>query len=184
MGSQETSPDEHVEDGRRESANQRADRNWSELLQELRVMQTGTQILTGFLLAVAFQQRFTEMDTFQLTLYIILVILAAIATVLVLAPVSVHRLNFRRHLKPEIVTTASRLAMISLAVVGVLTIGVAALVIDFVVGRGAGITTIVLGFIAVAAAWLLLPRFTKYVGNGDDNTAGSRTHTGTGGPHD
>ncbi len=69
-------------DGRDETENERADRNWEELLQELRVMQTGTQILTGFLLAVAFQPRFTEMDEFQRDLYVVLVALAAIATIL------------------------------------------------------------------------------------------------------
>ena len=49
-------------DGRDETLDERMDRNWNEMLQELRVTQTGTQILTGFLLAIAFQNRFTELD--------------------------------------------------------------------------------------------------------------------------
>ena len=53
------SPDD---DGRGESSNQRLDRNWQEMLQELRVMQTGIQILTGFLLTLPFQSRFEELD--------------------------------------------------------------------------------------------------------------------------
>ena len=54
-------------DGRDETVDERMDRNWNEMLQELRVTQTGTQILTGFLLAIAFQNRFAELDRFQQT---------------------------------------------------------------------------------------------------------------------
>lgn len=157
-----TNQDSLSDDGRDETANERADRNWEELLQELRVMQTGTQVLGGFLLAVAFQTRFTELDQFQLTLYIVLVVLAALATVLALAPVSIHRLNFRRQRKPAIVATASKITTATLGVVGLLTVGVATLIIDFVVGRTAGITTIIVGLAVVALAWLRLPRLATH----------------------
>jgi len=65
------------DDGRNETQAERLDRNWNEILQELRVVQTGTQILTGFLLTVAFQQRFEDLDRFQVTVYLVLVALAA-----------------------------------------------------------------------------------------------------------
>src|SRR4051812_54068 len=90
-------------DGRDETPNERADRNWDELMQELRVMQTGTQILTGFLLAVAFQPRFTDMDALQVDVYVVLVVLASLATILALAPVVMHRALFGRRRKPELV---------------------------------------------------------------------------------
>src|SRR5665647_3722751 len=73
-------PDVDPSDGRRESVNQRMDRNWTELLQELRVTETGVQILTGFLLTVPFQQRFTVLDHYQRTVYLCLVVLAITAT--------------------------------------------------------------------------------------------------------
>ena len=60
-------------DGRDESLNERMDRNWNEILQELRVTQTGTQIFTGFLLTIAFQARFSELTTFQIRTYLVLV---------------------------------------------------------------------------------------------------------------
>jgi hypothetical protein len=101
-------------DGRDETPNERADRNWNELLQELRVMQTGTQILTGFLLAVAFQPRFTDMDEFQRDLYVVLVGLAALATILALAPVGMHRAFFGLRRKPELVKIAARIVTIDL----------------------------------------------------------------------
>jgi Family of unknown function (DUF6328) len=83
-------------DGRDETETERLDRNWSELLQELRVTQTGTQIITGFLLTLAFKQRFTDLDQFQIDVYLVLVVIAAFTTALGLAPVSLHRSLFRR----------------------------------------------------------------------------------------
>ena len=78
-------------DGRNETLNERMDRNWNEILQELRVTQTGTQIFTGFLLTIAFQQRFSELTTFQVRVYLILVVTAVLTTALGLAPVNFHR---------------------------------------------------------------------------------------------
>ena len=80
----------------RESETDRLERNWSELLQELRVTQTGTQILTGFLLTLAFQPRFADLDQFQIDVYLVLVILAALTTALALAPVRAARMTSTR----------------------------------------------------------------------------------------
>ena len=82
------------------------DRNWNEMLQELRVTQTGTQILTGFLLAIAFQNRFSELTTFQVRVYLTLVLAAVLTTALALAPVNLHRVLFRKHAKEVVVEVA------------------------------------------------------------------------------
>lgn len=148
-------------DGRDETPNERADRNWDELLQELRVMQTGTQILTGFLLAVAFQPRFTDMDELQRDLYVVLVALAAIATILALAPVGMHRAFFGRRRKPELVRIAARIVKIDLLVIGALTIGVTTLIVDFTVNRTAGLIALVAAIVAVGALWVVLPRIIR-----------------------
>ena len=148
-------------DGRDETANERADRNWDELLQELRVMQTGTQILTGFLLAVAFQPRFTDMDELQRDLYVVLVALAAVATILALAPVGMHRALFGRRRKPELVRIAARIVRIDLIVIGALTIGVTTLIVDFTVNRTAGLIALVAALVLVAALWVALPRIMR-----------------------
>lgn len=145
-------------DGRDETPNERADRNWDELLQELRVMQTGTQILTGFLLAVAFQPRFTDMDALQRDLYVVLVALAAVATILALAPVGMHRAFFGRRRKPELVHIAARIVKIDLVVIGALTIGVTTLIVDFTVDRTAGLIALVAALVLVVSLWLVLPR--------------------------
>lgn len=148
-------------DGRDETRNERADRNWDELLQELRVMQTGTQILTGFLLAVAFQPRFEDMDEFQRDLYVVLVALAALATILALAPVGMHRAIFGRRRKPELVRVAARIVKIDLVVIAALTVGVTTLIIDFTVNRAAGLIALVASLVTIAVLSLVLPRLVR-----------------------
>lgn len=136
------------EDGRPESATQRADRNWSEILQELRVTQTGTQLISGFLLAIAFQQRFGSLTPFQVGFYLVLVMLAAGCTALGLAPVALHRRLFRHHEKIQTVSIANRLLRITIGLVALLTSGVVSFVFDVTLGpvaalvAGAGILVV------------------------------------------
>ncbi len=144
-------------DGRTETPNERADRNWSELLQELRVMQTGVQILTGFLLTLPFQSRFADLDRYQVNVYLALVIAAVIATALIVAPVSVHRALFRKRMKGNIVTLTDRITRIALAVLALVITGVAVLVFDVVVGRTAGIVAGSAALVVMVLLWVLLP---------------------------
>jgi Family of unknown function (DUF6328) len=141
-------------DGRDESLNERMDRNWNEILQELRVTQTGTQIFTGFLLTIAFQTRFDELTTFQLRVYLVLVIAAVLTTALGLAPVNLHRGLFREGAKVTIVQTAHIIMRITLAGVAVMLIGTMLLIFDLVVGRtaalvAAGVMLLIVIIIAV-----------------------------------
>jgi hypothetical protein len=146
-------------DGRDESLNERMDRNWNEILQELRVTQTGTQIFTGFLLTIAFQTRFTELTTFQVRVYLVLVVAAVLTTALGLAPVSLHRGLFRKGAKMIIVETAHIIMRIILAGVAVMLIGTMLLIFDLVVGRNAalivaGLTLLVVIILALLPAVL------------------------------
>ena len=141
-------------DGRDESLNERMDRNWNEILQELRVTQTGTQIFTGFLLTIAFQTRFDELTTFQLRVYLVLVMAAVLTTALGLAPVNLHRGLFREGAKVTVVQTAHIIMRITLAGVAVMLIGTMLLIFDLVVGRtaalvAAGVMLLIVIIIAV-----------------------------------
>ncbi|WP_104175580.1 DUF6328 family protein [Arthrobacter sp. Y81] len=126
-------------DGRNESVNQQMDRNWGELLQELRVLQTGVQILAGFLLTIPFQERFESLDDYQVGLYLTNVLLAALVTAVILLPVSVHRRLFRKQLKSTLVASADRIAKVALGGVALLSAGTASLVFDVTAGRNAGL---------------------------------------------
>jgi hypothetical protein len=126
-------------------------------MQELRVMQTGTQVLSGFLLAVAFQPRFTELDPLQVGLYLVLVGLAALATILALAPVGMHRSLFGRRRKPDLVRIAARLVKANLVVVGILSVGVTVLIVDFALDRTVSVVALIVGAVVVLGLWLVLP---------------------------
>ena len=140
-----------------ETPSERADRNWNELMQELRVMQTGTQILSGFLLAVAFQPRFAELDDLQRALYVTLVLLAATATVLALTPVGLHRMLFQERRKIQLVRVTNRLVKGNLIVIGAVTVGVVALILDVAVDRTTAIVVAVIGVIVILVLWVGLP---------------------------
>jgi hypothetical protein len=144
-------------DGRHESVNERMDRNWNELLQELRVAQTGVQILTGFLLTVPFQQRFGDLDEYQRAVYLVLVVLAVAATGFIVAPVSLHRILFRRGLKRELVDSADTLAQTGLAMLGLVLAGAALLLFDVVVDRTAGIVAGAATLVGLSVVWIVVP---------------------------
>ncbi|ACL38243.1 conserved hypothetical protein [Pseudarthrobacter chlorophenolicus A6] len=126
--------------GRNETREEQLDRNWAELLQELRVLQTGVQILAGFLLTLPFQSRFEDLDSFQETLYLANVVVAALTTAFILLPVSVHRRLFRKRLKETLVSSADSITKIALGGIALLSAGTAALVFDVTAGREAGLT--------------------------------------------
>ncbi len=141
--------------GRDETADERADRNFSDILQELRVVLTGTQLISGFLLAVAFQSRFEDLDADEIQHYLVLVAIAALATLLGLTPVLVHRLHFQRRLKREIVRLCNVLLIITLAVVSSLVIGVTGFIFEVVVSATAGVWATVACTTAVVALWVV-----------------------------
>ena len=149
------------DDGRNETEAERLDRNWGELLQELRVVQTGTQILTGFLLTLVFQQRFTDLDPYQVNIYLFLVAFSALATVLALTPVSLHRALFRQRAKPQIVRFTNVILELTLVVVGLTLVGTTLLVFDVVAGTVAGLVAGSLTLVLATLAWALLPAFAR-----------------------
>lgn len=126
-------------DTRNETEDERMDRNWSEMLQELRVTQTGTQILSGFLLTIAFQNRFSQLTAFQHRVYLVLVILAVLTTALGLAPVNLHRGLFRKHSKRILVSSTHLIVRFTLLGVGLVLVGVVFLLFDIVAGRSAAL---------------------------------------------
>lgn len=123
------------DDDRNETEAQRLDRNWSSLLQELRVAQTGVQLLTGFLLILPFQQRFAGLDAVMRAIYLVTVSCSIGATVLLVAPVIMHRVLFRRHRLKTLVAVSHTYAMVGTVLLGIALAGVAVVIFDSVAGR-------------------------------------------------
>jgi Family of unknown function (DUF6328) len=114
--------------GRDESESERLDRNLTELLGELRVALPGVQVLFAFLLTVAFAERFDRLDDDASALYILAVTLAAVASVLLIAPTVHHRLRFRSGTKEQMIRTANALTLVGAACLG-LSIGASVYVV-------------------------------------------------------
>src|SRR5947209_5545421 len=148
---------EHPEPVRHETPAERIDRNWNELLQELRVAQTGVQLLTAFLLSLPFQQRFTSITTNQKVVYLIVVLLSVAATGVLIAPVAVHRAVFRRNEKPRLVDLAALLASLGLALLATAVTGVVVLIFLVAVGPTAGVVAGVATALLLIVLWAILP---------------------------
>ena len=114
-------------------------RNWTELIQELRSTQTGVQVLTGFLLTVPFSDRFESLDDMQRTAYLLVLSGAVAATAAIMSPIAYHRILFRRGRRPWLVATANRVARTGLVLVALTTCGVVFLTFDLTVGRTGGV---------------------------------------------
>lgn len=145
------------DDDRDETEAQRLDRNWSSLLQELRVAQTGVQLLTGFLLILPFQPRFADLDIVMRIVYLVTVGCSLGATVLLVAPVSMHRVLFRRHRLKTLVAVSHRYAFVGIMLLGAALSGVAIVIFDSVVGRIGAWLAGGCTLVALVAFWYALP---------------------------
>ncbi len=144
-------------DPRDESEAERADRNLAELLQELRVAGLGVQVLFGFLLSLPFTNRFTRLSQGQRELYLATLVLAAVATALLLGPVAFHRLVFRRGQKERLVRAANVMAIAGLAAVGLAVSAAVLLVTGYVTSTLPAVLITVLVTCMFGLLWFAFP---------------------------
>ena len=147
---------------RSETGAERLDRNWSNLLQELRVTQTGVQLLTGFLLTLPFQARFSQLGTGLHVVYLVTLLCSLTATVLLVAPVAMHRLLFRRHRLNTVVAVSHRCAYAGLMLLGAALTGVAIVVFGTVLGSTAAVIAGVLTAVMMLGAWVAYPLWMRH----------------------
>jgi membrane-associated HD superfamily phosphohydrolase len=143
--------------GREESEDARLDRNLGELLQELRVALPGVQVLFAFLLAVPFQQNFTQITPFEKKVYFATLLCTAISAALLIAPSSYHRLTFHLQQKHELVFLANRFTIAGLTFLALAMTGAIVLITDVLFG---GVMTVITGVGAItmfATLWYVLP---------------------------
>jgi hypothetical protein len=126
-------------DDRTETALERADRNWLEILSELRVTQTGVAIMFSLLLTVPFSARFDEVDLFGRQVYLAALILSAASAVVLIAPVAYHRVLFAQRQKQNIVRVSNAMALCGLGLLSLAVTAVLLLVSDMLMPRVAAI---------------------------------------------
>jgi len=152
---------------RGETEAERIDRNYNDLLQELRVSQAGVQILFAFLLTLAFTQRFQDITPFQRNIYVGTLLCTAAATALIIGPVSYHRLVFRRRLKPSLVNAANRMAIGGLVFLFLAMVGSVLLIVDVVLEGS------IVGWLTASTAvwflvlWYAIPLYARMTGGAE-----------------
>lgn len=144
-----------------EDKGEQLDRHWNELLQELRLAQTGTQILFAFLLSIAFQDRFQDADTFTHDVYAGTLVAAALAVALFLAPVSFHRIVFQQRLRDRLVPIAHHLASAGLVFLIAAMCGGVLLALDVVLNRTVAIVVVAVVLAWFVAFWYVLPAYVR-----------------------
>ncbi|RZU52628.1 hypothetical protein EV385_4502 [Krasilnikovia cinnamomea] len=140
-----------------ESERERWNRNFADLLQELRVAQTGVQILFAFLLTLPFSSGFPHTNAFQRVVYLVALISAAFATTHLIAPVAFHRALFRRGRKPELVRYAHRMATTGLAFMLISMVSSVLLITDYLLNRWAALSLTVFIGAWFLTYWVILP---------------------------
>jgi hypothetical protein len=154
--------DKHGDYDRQESEAKQLDRNWAELVQELRVIGTGVQILFAFLLSIAFQARFARTTGFQRDVFLATLMLSGAAALTFIAPVAVHRFLFRLWVKDEVVNVTNFLALSGLVCLSLAMTGAILLVSDWVAGgSGAAICTTCAG-VALFVGWFGFPMWLRH----------------------
>src|SRR5215212_5066766 len=144
-------------DGRNETPLERCDRNLVELLQEVRVAQTGVQVLFGFLLTVPFTVRFDDITETERAVYFVTLMLAGLAAMLLIAPTSHHRLLFRCGDKERLVMVANRYAIAGLVAVAATMVGAVLLVSLLVIGSTGASLAAAAAAAGCAWCWYLQP---------------------------
>ncbi|MET7750730.1 DUF6328 family protein [Micromonospora sp. NPDC005367] len=151
----------------KETERQRWQRNFADLLQELRVAQTGVQILFAFLLTLPFSNGFTRTTDFQKDIYVVALLAAAAATAMIISPVAFHRALFRQGRKPELVRFAHRMASCGLAFMLISMVSAVLLITDFVLDRPLAFVLSGLTGLWFLIFWGLLPFVRRNWGEDD-----------------
>lgn len=146
---------------RHETSAQRLDRNWSSLLQELRVVQTGVQLLTGFLLTLPFQEHFGTLSPFLKGVYLVAVAASVMSTLLLVSPVAAHRILFRQRKLEATIMTAHRLALAGLGLLGIALAAVTFIIFDVVAGVTWAIAVSAVAIAAFVIFWIIVPTVQK-----------------------
>jgi hypothetical protein len=140
-----------------ETPTERRNRQFDQLLGELRVALPGVQVLFAFLLTVPFTAQFDQLDQRTRNVYLAAISLVAVASILLMAPTIHHRLRFQRGAKEDLIATANRFTIVGMACLG-LGLGAALYVAGVAVDPGDWARWIGVGFVVVAGlVWFAVP---------------------------
>ncbi|MEV1288836.1 DUF6328 family protein [Micromonospora sp. NPDC049679] len=158
----------------RETEKERWRRNFADLLQELRVAQTGVQILFAFLLTLPFSNGFPDVTPFQKDVYVVALLAAAAATAMIISPVAFHRALFRLGRKPQLVRFAHRMATGGLAFMLIAMVSSVLLITDFILPRTVAFVLTAATGVWFLVFWVILPFATRMTDEDDGDEENER----------
>jgi hypothetical protein len=156
---------ERVEENTGEDHGERTAREQIELLQELRIVIPGVQVLFAFLLTVPFAQRFIELNTLQRAVFFATLLCTAVATALLIAPTAHHRLLFRQGVREQRLKMGNLLAILGLVFIVLAMVGVVFVITDLIFGLTAALVVTVAMALFFSLLWFVLPL--PYRGNNE-----------------
>lgn len=160
--------DDDLHHGRRETPTERMDRLWGDILQELRVTQTGAQLMAGFLLTLPFQEIFWELPKHQHYLYLALVSTAILTTSLVMTSIAVHQRLSGRHLKHRVVAAGRVVVKGVLGLIGLLLVGISVFIFDMVISVTASLVVGGVVGVVLVALLVVVPRILVRLGDDEE----------------
>ncbi len=148
---------ERVEENEREDPQERTARELIELLQEVRIVIPGVQVLFAFLLTVPFNQGFTKLTTVQRDVFFATLLCTAAATALLIAPSAHHRLLFRQGVREQRLKIGNALTILGLAFLVPAMVGVVYVITDLIFSLTAALIVTIVMALAFLLLWFVLP---------------------------
>jgi hypothetical protein len=136
-----------------EELKERLERELNELLQELRSLIPGAEVLFGFLLAISFTGEFEKLGNAERYVYYATLACTGIALVLYLAPAAHHRLRFREGDKDYLLRKANREVILGTVASSLALTGVIFLVSERVFGATEAVVASIAFFLFIAWRW-------------------------------
>jgi hypothetical protein len=140
-----------------ESRKERLDRELMELLQELRVVIPGVQVLLAFLLTAPFQQRFAELPGSMRNAFFASIVCATLATAFLIAPSAHHRLRWRAGEKERLVRVGNRMAIIGTVFLAAAIVLALYVITDVLFTTDLAVMTAIGGLVVFGVLWYVLP---------------------------
>ena len=151
-----------------ESQGERLDRELGELLQELRVILPGVQVLLAFLLTAPFQQRFAQLPGTERNAFFAAIACATLATVLLIAPSAHHRLRWRDRDKEHLLRLGNQMAIWGTVFLGAAIVLALYVVTNVLFTSNLALLTAGAAVVAFALVWYALPFAGRLSARGDD----------------
>lgn len=136
-------------------------RRYYGLMQELRVLLPGAQVLVAFLLTAPFANRFGELDRLGTTLYLVALLSGMSAVVLFVTPTAVHRFG-RRQARHRRLADAVLVTRVGIVLLGLSLLAAQSVIVRLVAGEAAALTTTIGAAALLGVLWVLVPLRTRH----------------------